>query len=308
MQYSEKVQQDTAREKVLITGASGYLGSFLFEYFSRTIGKSYGTWITNPVNSNNTFKLNLLNPDEVSGLIQRLAPIIIIHTAGLTDVDGCERNPRSAFESNVQTTKNVVEAAKSIGAKVVYISSEAVYKGAKKSPYSETDDTVPVNEYGRTKLMGEQIVKDSTVPYLITRVARIVGGSPAQPLSRFDQAIRALQQGSETQADSERIFTPTGNQHLAEVINWWIQNGNPSAVLNVAAHDAITYMEFLQRVASELQYLGKVTEKPLGTYFAPRPKYVTLDTRRLVAMGAPVTTVREVIDKTVGQIKKTYGN
>src|SRR3989338_5380411 len=85
------------------------------------------------------------------------APDVVIHTQALSDVDRCEREPQLAFQMNVQTTANLVEAVRGTKALLVYLSTDYVFDGRKGSAYVEADPTHPISVYGRSKLDGEQV-------------------------------------------------------------------------------------------------------------------------------------------------------
>lgn len=96
---------------------------------------------------------------KVLALFQKYRPWTAIHAAGFTDVDGCEKDNKLAFSVNAQGTANVAKAAKSTDTILVYISSDYVFSGKKKTPYTEKDRVYPLNIYGKSKLEGEKSVR-----------------------------------------------------------------------------------------------------------------------------------------------------
>src|SRR5437016_11522540 len=83
-------------------------------------------------------------------------PDLVIHTAGWTDVDGCERDPGTAFTVNAQGTRRVAEGAAKANARLIYISTDYVFDEKKTEPYTDRDHVNPLNVYGRSKLAGEE--------------------------------------------------------------------------------------------------------------------------------------------------------
>src|SRR5579864_488667 len=134
--------------RVLITGAAGLFGHGLTQVF---VAKHTVFPITHAV-------ADITNVAAIRDLFVKLEPEIVIHAAAIPDPDACEADPALAFSVNVEGTRNVVEAAREIGAAVAFVSSDAVFDGKKTTPYIETDARNPGTVYGKTKVQGEEIV------------------------------------------------------------------------------------------------------------------------------------------------------
>ena len=159
--------------KVLIVGASGLVGSNILNYFLSKNVDTIGTYFSYP--TENTVFLDTLtsnNPDNFN--IIDFQPDVIIHCGALTHVDYCESHKQESFEKTVQSTKNLLQIAKQINAKFVYISTDYVFDG-EDGPYSENAKTNPLSVYGEHKLEAEQLVQESALKYLIIRVAKVFG-------------------------------------------------------------------------------------------------------------------------------------
>src|SRR3989338_7302648 len=141
-------------ENALVIGASGQVGAALMKRLSEK-NDVVGTYSSSK--KKGLVHLDITDANEVSKLIEKVNPSIIFLCSATISIDFCEKNPEAARKINVDGTKNVVEAAKKSGAKVVYLSTEYVFDG-KRGPYSETDKPNPMNTYGKTKLEGEKIV------------------------------------------------------------------------------------------------------------------------------------------------------
>jgi len=114
---------------------------------------------------------NITNLDQVLSLVEKTSPEVIINTAAYTDVDGCEKDKEKAFLVNALGARNVAIAARETGAKLVHISTDYVFDGTKAGPYREYDSPSPLNTYGWSKLLGEQMVKEQNPHSFILRVA-----------------------------------------------------------------------------------------------------------------------------------------
>ncbi len=121
------------------------------------------------------YKLDITKKQNVLAVIKNLNPDVIIHAAAWTDVDGCELDPKRAYRINSEGTKNVALACKAIGATLIYLSTDFVFDGKRKSPYKETDKTDPLSIYADSKLKGEAAVKRILKKYFILRTGWLYG-------------------------------------------------------------------------------------------------------------------------------------
>jgi dTDP-4-dehydrorhamnose reductase len=150
--------------KVAITGAAGLFGCGLVRVFETR----------HTVFPLTRAEADLTKADAARSALAKMSPDVIVHPAGIPDLDICEADPAKAYLVNVHATRHVVEAARELGAAVAYISTDAVFDGKKRVPYTESDPTIPLTVYGRTKLRGEQSV--NTLPaHWIFRVSVLFG-------------------------------------------------------------------------------------------------------------------------------------
>jgi dTDP-4-dehydrorhamnose reductase len=150
--------------RVAITGAAGLFGHGLVRVFS---GRHEVFPLTRSA-------ADITDPEAVRAALRKIAPEIIVHPAGIPDLDICEADPARGFLVNYHGTRNIVEAARELHAAVAYISTDAVFDGRKHAPYTESDPTIPPTVYGRTKLRGEQVVK-ALPAHWIFRVSVLFG-------------------------------------------------------------------------------------------------------------------------------------
>jgi dTDP-4-dehydrorhamnose reductase len=115
--------------------------------------------------------LDLLNPDSVRGAIRGARPQLIVNAAAYTAVDAAEKDQSKAYAINAEAPALLAAEAKRLNALLVHYSTDYVFDGAKRSPYNETDETNPLNVYGKSKLAGEQAIRASGAAYLIFRTA-----------------------------------------------------------------------------------------------------------------------------------------
>lgn len=152
--------------KIFVTGRSGQLG---FDVVKEGNARGYIMYGTS------SEELDITNRVQVINYITTLKPEVIIHCAAYTAVDKAEDDQERCFDVNVNGTRHLVEAAKEVGAKFVYISTDYVFDGQGKDPFTEEDKVNPIGYYGLTKLQGEQIVQENLDQFFIVRISWVFG-------------------------------------------------------------------------------------------------------------------------------------
>ena len=152
-------------KKVLVTGSRGQLGIELL----RVIPPDF------EVAGVDLEEMDITNPDDVLSCFYLHRPDIVIHSAAMTDVEGCETKPEEAFRVNGMGTQNIVAAAREFNAVMLYLSTDYVFNGEKSTPYLEFDQPDPINVYGMSKLMGEMNVREVLNRFFIVRTSWLIG-------------------------------------------------------------------------------------------------------------------------------------
>ena len=197
----------------------------------------------------------------------------MLHAAAWTDVDGAEADPAGAELVNVVGTRNVA----ALGAPVVYFSTDYVFDGAKREPYLESDEPGPVSVYGRTKLEGEQEVRDGW----IVRSSWLFGRTGTNFVRTM---LRLGAERDEVSVVADQRGCPTYVGHLAEATRELLEL--PQGVWHVAAEGECTWAEFARAIFEEAGVdclVREITTEKLGRP-ARRPAYSVLRSER---EGAP---------------------
>jgi dTDP-4-dehydrorhamnose reductase len=190
--------------RYLITGADGALASALCPILFKKGDDVILTDINNPEMD----ILDVRNFKEVISFFKKVKPKKVIHLAALTDMDTCQRDIAHAYEINAKGVENVAYASKEIDAEMVYISTGAVFDGKKNGPYTELDETNPLNGYGQTKLRGEHFVQNILKKYYIFRAGWIIGGFEKD--KKFvAKILQLLQVKNELKVVDDRFGNPT---------------------------------------------------------------------------------------------------
>ncbi len=200
------------KPRILLTGKTGQIGAELATLLPR-IG-----YVIAP----DRHELNLSNPIEISRVIREIRPHLIINAAAYTAVDQAEKEEGIARAMNTEAPAIIAEEAKKIGAGVVHYSTDYVFDGSKNSPYLETDRPNPLSVYGKTKLAGEQAIRDAGLPHLILRTAWVYATRGRNFLLTI---LRIATQHEELRIVHDQIGAPTWSREIAQATVSIVERG-----------------------------------------------------------------------------------
>ena len=167
--------------KICITGSNGLLGQHLVKLLAETTdhiiiatGKGESRLPFLSSKQLHYFSLDITDAIAVNIFLQLHQPDAIIHAAAMTQPDPCEQNPIECWHINVTATRFLLDAATSIHARFIYISTDFIFDGMN-GPYKETDTPNPVNYYGSSKLAAEKSVMESKLQWAIVRTVLVFG-------------------------------------------------------------------------------------------------------------------------------------
>ena len=206
----------------------------------------------------------------------------IIHTAGIANVDICEKEPDRAFKSNISGTKNIIELAKQKNAKIVYISTNAVFDG-KNAPYGEEDDANPINRYGALKLECESLIKEIE-NYLIVRPILMYGiGNAHERKNFFIWIFEKLSAGEKVNLVTDVFENPLLSDQCADII-WDLIKKGSTGIYHVAGKDVLSRFE-AGKIIARFFSLDRTLLNPVTSDFfpeiAPRPKNTSYCTEKI---------------------------
>jgi dTDP-4-dehydrorhamnose reductase len=190
------------KPKILLTGKTGQIGRELLLSLPR-VGE---------VVALDREQLNLANPEDIRQVIRKVRPNLIVNAAAYTAVDQAEKEEALSHAINGDALALMAEEAKNIHASLVHYSTDYVFDGLKNSPYEETDPPNPVSVYGKTKLAGEQAIRDSGVPHLIFRTAWVYSTSGRNFLLAI---LRLASQREELRIVHDQVGAPTWCREIA---------------------------------------------------------------------------------------------
>lgn len=198
--------------RVLVAGATGLLGTDL----CRHLGVRYEVigWARNIGRSAPCLEqVDVTDPRAVAAGLARWAPAVVIHAAGMADVDGCERDPEAARKANAESVRVLAAGCASIQAVLAAVGTDYVFDGAASRAYREEDPVGPVSHYGRTKLEGEREALKGAPRVVVIRVSGLFGAARANFVSAAAEKLRA---GREVPVVTDQRNSPSYTMDLAE--------------------------------------------------------------------------------------------
>ncbi|MBI3786089.1 MAG: NAD(P)-dependent oxidoreductase [Deltaproteobacteria bacterium] len=261
--------------RVLIVGASGFVGTALRGAFGPTCS---GTYFQHA--EPDLLPLDIRDRQAVEGLVGEIQPQLIIHPAAQPHVDWCEDHVDESYAVNVAGTLNVAHAARAVGARYFFFSTDYVFDGAA-GPYGEQASPRPLNVYGRHKLEAEQRVAEVLPDHLIIRVCGVYGWEK-QAKNYVMGLLARSRRGEKTTPPSDQWGNPTYADNLAEAV-CELATLPASGVLHVVGPEYLDRVRF-SRLICEVFDLDPALLQPKTTaelyQRAARPLRGGLDTTK----------------------------
>ena len=278
--------------KILITGASGLLGSKLAELATHSGHEVYSLYYSHICTLGNPVKADITNRVGLLKIFADTGPEVVIHTASVTDVDLCESNPELAVKVNSEGTSSVSKACEETRSYLIYVSTDYVFDGTR-GDYSETDQPNPINVYGKSKLRGEQEVTRSCPQGCIARSSVIYGWGRSYRANFATWVYSRLKANERTRVVTDQFASPTLNSHLARML-LEVAERRISGTLHLAGSTRISRFEFAAKLAKRIgldQNLLIPVQADASGWRAKRPRDSSLNVSKARGLLAnkPIT-------------------
>jgi dTDP-4-dehydrorhamnose reductase len=243
-------------QKVLITGANGFVGSYLIkqmingEYEIIATGKGENRL---PFRGNNFtyLPMDFTDKEHVNEVFHSYKPDIVVHSGALSKPDECELNQEQAYKVNVEGTQTLLTASEKLKSFFIFLSTDFVLRGDKEV-YTENDEGDPVNYYGHTKLLAEQAVRNFPFSWSIVRTVLVYGKPFLNRQNLLTMVAEGLRSGKQLKIFADQTRTPTYVEDLAEGIIQIIKR-KKTGVFHLSGKDIRSPYEIALEVAD---YLG----------------------------------------------------
>jgi dTDP-4-dehydrorhamnose reductase len=276
---------------IVVLGGSGFLGSYLMKELDAVGTSSSGSF--------DTIKLDARDEEGLRALLKELRPEAVVNVDGMTGVDACEKDPRAAEEINGRAVGMTASACSELGVPYFHISTDYVFDG-EKGRYKENDPPNPINEYGRSKLMGER--ETLSRGGVVIRISTPFGPNPSKRKQSFAEFVASsLRQGKEVRAASDLFSTPTYTPYVARLITALLEDEKKDGVMkgrkeggkikgeiyHVGSVERVSRYDFAVTVARILG-LDESLVRPVSasqlSFIAKRPKDTSFDVSKALKL------------------------
>ena len=252
--------------KILVTGAGGQLGRCFKE-----ASLNYSDWDFTFTTSED---LDLSQFAVVGAFMRREKFDICINCAAYTKVDQAEKEQEMAYFINAESVRNLTRDCEEIGCTLIHFSTDYVFNGKKTSPYSEEDETDPLNVYGASKLLGEQYIQANTSKYFIFRTSWLYSDIGK---NFFKTIQNKAEEGETLNITTSQKGTPTNAYDLAEfVLKIIAEDRSNYGIYHYSNLGEATWYDFAKEILQLMKSDTKLNENNDFETLALRPDYSVL--------------------------------
>jgi dTDP-4-dehydrorhamnose reductase len=275
---------------ILATGLSGMIGDRFQQQYAHKFDFE---------NLDLTTNIDITDKKQVDQSVKNSHSEIILHLAAFTDTQKAAKQDNDTqglcYQINVVGTQNIVEAAKKYHKYLIHISTDFVFDGRKNKPLNESEQTNPIEWYGKTKLMAEEYVTKNLDHYSILRPSFPYRSHYQPKLDIIRKIIKGLKQDNLPSMFTDHYITPTFIDDLCKVFFMFTLK-RPKGIYHAGGSSFITDYDLAVLVKKTFDLPGKITPGSLDEYLktAPRPyqKYLKLSNDKLqLELGNPMLTI-----------------
>lgn len=259
-------------KKIIVTGCNGQLGRAINQIYAKETDIELVN--TDVFQGDGITPLDITNVDEVLKLAREVKPYAIINCAAHTNVDKCETDVDNAYKINAIGPRNLSIAATETGAKLMHVSTDYVFPGTENKALTEFDAVGPTSMYGKTKLAGENFVRDFAQNYFIIRTAWLYGDGK----NFVKTMLRLAETHDQVGVVKDQFGTPTSAAELAKAIHYLLPTEN-YGTFHGTCEGSCSWADFASeifRLAGKDTKVNYITTEEFGSP-TKRPAYSILD-------------------------------
>lgn len=285
-------------KKLLITGASGFLGWHLCQIANQEKWQVYGTYHRHfqEIPDVKMVRVNLTDFQELKAIFNHIRPDAVIHTAAQSQPNYCQLYPQDAYTINVTASCHIAGLCADNSLPLAFTSTDLVFDGLK-PPYQETDTVSPVNIYGEQKVQAETGILKVYPPAAICRMPLMFGNETPTANSFIQQFIQILKTGKELSLFRDEFRTPVSANTAAKGLLLALEKVN--GIIHLGGKERISRYDFGKILVEVLQLPSEQLKSCLQAdvkMAAPRPKDVSLDSAKAFALGYKTLSVRAELE------------
>ena len=266
--------------KVAVIGANGQLG--------HDVARSFLA-VGHEVSALTHGDIELSDQRNIENALKKADVDVVVNTAAMHHVEKCEQAPQQAFLVNAVGVRNLATVTRDLGMALVHVSTDYVFDGKKASPYVESDEALPLNVYGNSKLAGEHFVRTVNPRHFVVRTSALYGTSPCRAkggLNFVELMLKlAREKGQMRVVDSEKV-SPTSTAELASQIVA-LSQCDMYGLYHATAEGNCSWYEFAREILSMAGVQAKLSIASPDEFPAkvPRPAYSVLENAGLKRIG-----------------------
>jgi len=282
----------SASMKIVILGGGGRLGAALLREYRDKF----------EVTGFDRTQLDLSDLDGVREKLRAIDFDVVINAAAFTKVDLCEREPDRAFLINAEAPRVLAQICGETGSRLIHFSTDYVFDGEKRQPYTEGDEAAPISVYGESKLAGEKNVLAAQARNIVIRVSWVFG--PDRP-SFIDAMIKGAQESERVDAIADKFSAPTYTRDVAEMLPQFFEKGVDGGILHFSNAGECSWQEYAQWALDCCHDAGLSLKagtvdagklENMTNWIARRPVYSVLSTAKYTKLtGISPRTWREAV-------------
>ena len=286
---------------ILITGGDGLLAHALH---SEHLDNVHLTFLSRT-------EFDLLSPDLMRKRLQEIRPDAVINTAAYNLVDRCEQERELSWAVNATGPTTLAQLCAELGIRVVHYSTDYVFDGLKKAPYTESDAPNPLNHYGAGKLAGERAVLEASPENVALRTSWVFGWHPSQKKTFIHTILKAVAEGRPLKATTDQVSVPTFASDLAQWTLQLLKQGG-GGLFHAVNDDGVSRFDWAKIILQEAAEAGVISRIPdvepvLSSFFSStmrRPDYTVMSNRKLSEqLEHPLGSWRPGLRKMLAQMK-----